>query len=338
VRRPRNEAATAQLTRTQDVPVVYVLGIYRSGTTLLSNLLGQLDGYFCGGELRALWRELLDPESRCGCGNLLRECDLWQEIIAAGFGGDDEGVRRTATEMLELQTRLLGWKHTWLKVPGLLRRTSRPLAPDDPLARYAEGMRSLYRAIVEVTGAKVIVDSSKEAADASVVRALLGVRPVLVHIVRDPRGTVYSSLRIASGGREVDESHWGASAYTAMSWSVGNLGASVVCRSLSSERRTSIRYEDFVARPLDTLERIAALAGEPAPVPMVDDNTVLVAPTHTVAGNDNRFRTGPIRVQPDTAWRVHLHPIDRAVISGLCLPLLARYHYPIVVRENGPIP
>ena len=50
------------------VRVVYVLGWYRSGTTLLGNLLGQLPGFVSVGELQALWHALSHPESLCGCG------------------------------------------------------------------------------------------------------------------------------------------------------------------------------------------------------------------------------------------------------------------------------
>ena len=60
-----------------DVRVLYVLGIYHSGTTVLSNLVGQLDGFFAAGELRHLWPKLALGGYRCGCGEPLEECPAW---------------------------------------------------------------------------------------------------------------------------------------------------------------------------------------------------------------------------------------------------------------------
>lgn len=332
--RPNVSYPERAVTPADPLRVVYVLGLYRSGTTVLSTLLGQREGYFCGGELRALWRELLDPESRCGCGQPLRECEVWRAILATAFGDDEERVRQVATEMLGWQTDLLGWTHTWTRMPRLLRQTKVPLEGDSPLARYGRRLDSLYQAIVAVTGAKVVVDSSKEPTDGAVLRALPGLRPVFVHIVRDPRGMVYSSLRIGAGGREVDESQWRNSAYAALSWSVGNLADSLLCRSQPRDSRVSVRYEDFVVQPRATLDRIAVLAGQPVGPPITDDQTFEVGTTHTVAGNDNRFRTGPVRIKQDTAWQAHLHPRDRAIVSAISAPLLAWYRYPIAAGHQ----
>jgi hypothetical protein len=50
-------------------------------------------------------------------------------------------------------------------------------------------------------------------------------------------------------------------------------------------------------------------------------------PTHTVGGNNNRFRTGAVHLREDTAWRSRLHPLDRAAVTTVCAPLMARYGY-----------
>jgi len=75
-----------------DLRVLYVMGIYHSGTTVLSNLVGQLDGFFAVGELRALWPKLTRPHYRCGCGELLQECPVWSRILDSTFGAGEERV------------------------------------------------------------------------------------------------------------------------------------------------------------------------------------------------------------------------------------------------------
>jgi hypothetical protein len=70
--------------------------------------------------------------------------------------------------------------------------------------------------------------------------------------------------------------------------------------------------------------RPARLAAPAGPVP---DRTVTMNTTHTVGGNNNRFRTGPVQLREDTEWRSRLHRLDRAAVTTVCSPLMARYGY-----------
>jgi hypothetical protein len=55
--------------------------------------------------------------------------------------------------------------------------------------------------------------------------------------------------------------------------------------------------------------------------------TVTLAPTHSVKGNPDRFRTGPIEIRLDDEWRRAMRPRDRRVVTALTWPLLLRYGY-----------
>ena len=100
--------------------VLYVLGIYHSGTTVLSNLVGQLDGFFAVGELRTLWPKLILPDPRCGCGEPLQTCPVWSRILKSALGEGEERVAR-AREMWRCQRAALYQYHTWLRVGSVLR-------------------------------------------------------------------------------------------------------------------------------------------------------------------------------------------------------------------------
>ena len=56
-----------------------------------------------------------------------------------------------------------------------------------------------------------------------------------------------------------------------------------------------VRYEDFVARPRETLNAIADHAGHPAEAPFVDEHTARVHPTHGVGGNPSKFSLGDVK-------------------------------------------
>lgn len=306
-----------------EVKVLYVLGVYRSGTTVLSSLLGQLDGFFNVGELRTLWRELTSEHGVCGCGEPLRACEVWAEILRQAIG-DEQAVLSTSTAMWAWQRSALREAHTWGMTLPLLAGGRRELTRDAPVSRYAAGLSRMYTAIRDVSEARVIVDSSKEPTDAALIRRLPHVRPYFVQIVRDPRGTVYSGFRHEGRGGP----DWRRSAYGALSWAAGNLAGAGVRLAHGSARSMLLRYEDFVADPRQAAARIAALVEEPAELGVAGDrHTVRVEPTHSVCGNANRFRTGDVTFRQDLDWVADLHRVDRQVVTALCAPLLARYHY-----------
>jgi Sulfotransferase family len=307
-----------------ELRVVYVVGIYHSGTTLLSNLAGQLDGFFSAGELRSVWRKLALPGARCGCGERLTACPVWSRILRSALGEGDERAA-LAAEMWQCQREALPEFHTWLRVPSLLRRKGLPAGT--PLARYASGLARLYAGIAEATGAEVIVDSSKEPSDAALLLLMPQVEATFVQIVRDPRGMAYSIVRVAADGAPVAGGQLRRSGYAALSWSMGNLAAAAVRRAAGPGRSMLLRYEDFIGQPHQTVEALAALAGRPAQLAPAEPGTVHMQPVHTVGGNNNRFRTGPVPLREDTAWRSQLHRLDRAAVTAVCAPLMARYGY-----------
>ena len=49
--------------------------------------------------------------------------------------------------------------------------------------------------------------------------------------------------------------------------------------------------------------------------------------THTVAGNPMRFRSGPLRLTVDDAWRRDMPVGQQRLVTGLTAPLLAGYGY-----------
>jgi Sulfotransferase family len=313
-----------------DLRVLYVLGIYHSGTTVLSNLVGQLDGFFAVGELRSLWPKLTRSHYRCGCGELLQACPVWSRILKSALGEGEDQVA-LAREMWRCQREALHEYHTWLRTGGLLRLRRKGLPSGGPLARYAAGLARLYRGIASETGAAVIVDSSKEPTDAALLLLMPEVEPAFVQIVRDPRGMVYSILRVQAGGEPVAGSRWRQSGYAALSWSAGNLAGTAVRRAAGPDRAALLRYEDFVARPHESVAALAELAGHPGrlgpPADPAPPGTVTMLPTHTVGGNNNRFRTGPVQLREDTEWRSRLHRLDRAAVTTMCSPLMAHYGY-----------
>jgi Sulfotransferase family len=276
------------------------------------------------GELRTVWRKLTAPGARCGCGEQLVACPVWSGIIRSALG---EPWAALARETWHCQREAVGELHTWLRVPFLLRRRGHTPPAGTRLARYAESLARLYRAIAEETGAEVIVDSSKEPSDAALLLCMPGINAAFAHIVRDPRGTVYSIVRHRAGGQPVLGSRLRQSTYAALSWQAGNLAATAVRRAAGPSRSMLLRHEDFAAHPGQAVQALTQLAGRPAQPSLLPSGTVNLQPTHTVGGNPNRFRTGPVKISVDAGWRSRMHPRDQAAVTTICAPLMAHYGY-----------
>jgi hypothetical protein len=308
------------------VKVLSIIGGTRSGSTLLDNLLGELDGFFSAGELHYLWERGLLQNRRCGCGQRLRDCDLWRRVLARSHRNAPRGTE-DPHQVVKWQQHSVRVRHTWK-----LMRAEQPLdGANDPAGSYGRVLAQLYRSIAEETGARVVVDSSKRPSDALLSARLRGVDPYVLHLVRDPRAVTYSWRRRK---QELDED--GADmprhgpVYSSIRWLVINAVANLVRDMEFNGSALLLRYEDFVAAPRQSLLSILELVDEPLrSLPFVDDTTARLRPNHTAAGNPSRFDTGTIKLRPDNTWLTQLTPRDRLVTTGITLPLLHRYNYPI---------
>lgn len=311
---------------TDRVTVLYVGGSGRSGSTLLDNILGQLDGFFSCGELRYVWERGRVDDRPCGCGQPFSACPVWQAIMAAAFPEGEPDPRR----MMRAMQRHVRTRH----LPTILRRArgAVPEAPDE----YERVLDRLYRAVGEVTGARVIVDSSKLPPYGAVVARLPSVDFSAVHLVRDARATAYSWARKRPlpdfAGTRLMQRHptWKA----AWLWAMWNTVAEVLWRPLGPGY-LRLRYEDLTSQPRAELCRVAALVGEaPTTLPFGGPSTIRLAPTHSVAGNPSRFAHGDIELRPDTEWSTAMPPRDRLLVTAMTWPLLNRYGYPLGRRHD----
>lgn len=305
--------------------MLYIAAWGRSGTTILDNSLGQLDGFFSAGELHYLFKRGLVERRVCGCGRVPAECDVWSQILARALPeiASDPGA---ADRLVALQEDVVSLRRT----PWLLRSGRGDVGSDARMRRYAEVLGSVYRTIAEVTGASVVVDSSKRPSDAAFVRLLSGVDAYFLHVVRDPRAVAYSWERRKpqpDRAGDVEMVRHGVVDST-FNWVIWNAAIERLRGRHNPAKSMRLRYEDFTSRPRLSFERIVDMLGEsPGAGPFVDERTVTLLPNHTVSGNPSRFKTGTITLSEDDEWRRRQRLSQRAVASIMALPLLSRYSY-----------
>jgi hypothetical protein len=304
--------------------VLSIVGPGRSGTTILAGVLGEAEGVVNVGELRWLWRRGLLERRSCGCGLPPDECPVWSRVAAKVLAGRAE----TTAEIAAAQDELAARRHRLRAVRSAAGGESGWPA----LERVRALTGRLIPAIAEVTGARVVVDSSKRAQDAAVLAGLTGVDHYVLHMVRDAGAVAFSwqrrdkTIRVAEGTRMMATRRLVPSVAR---WTENCVSAEALRRHVPPERWMFLRYEDFATRPRDSVSRILAFLGEPARPPFADEDTVVLHTNHTVAGNPNRFRVGPVQITLDDEWRRRMLPRQQLAVRALAWPLLLRYHYPL---------
>ena len=312
---PRREAS-------RKVRVVLVAGAGRSGSTLLTLMLGSLPDAFGAGELRYLWARGLVEKRLCGCGRPVPECPVWAKILANAFTDLGPTDIRRAVEAVD-------WLGGASNLPTILRRGERGRFPElgDLPTRFSQ----LYRAVADVTGATTIIDSSKPPTYGWLLGTLPDIDLSVIHLVRDPRGTAYSWLRPKAardrptGGLMNRAPPW----KSALSWDLWNTMTELLFRN-RPERLLRIRYEDLVTRPDTTFPAILRFLGYPEDaLPSLQGQRFAPTPSHTVAGNPSRLANESVRLELDTAWQAGMPTSTRRVVTALSSPLLFHYGYPL---------
>jgi hypothetical protein len=309
------------------VKVLYLAGKGRSGSTMLASLLGQLPGFFNTAEVRRLWDWGLLQNHKCGCGLPLQECPTWHAVLT------EADALLADTDIPPIESARIDRDRAavvrWPKALQLLRARPGPHPHWKQLDRYIAAVSAIYRAIARVTGARVIVDSTKRPFEPVALGLVPEVDVHIMQVVRDPRAVVYSwqrSRRYRDRDKVEYMPRFGAS-YTATSWLALNLFVEVIGRRQPVE---FVRYDDMARDPAAVLRRIADFVGEPAgDLAFLTSGTATIAPTHSVGGNPVRMSSGAIKIAPDEEWRTHIAPLQRLVATAISLPLLHKYGLPV---------
>ncbi|MES1021808.1 sulfotransferase [Gloeocapsa sp. BRSZ] len=296
------------------IKVLYIAGYSFSGSTILANILGEIEGFFSAGELRCIWEENLIKNFRCGCGSRFHDCSFWQEVFNKYPGGMQH---INAQEIVGLQEKR---KHFPLM---LLPGNKQVLKPR--FKKYLSSIEKLYQAIQSTTGSKVIVDSSKSPLYSYTLSMVPTIDLYIVHLVRDPRAVQYSCIKRKLRKKHRWEEH--SIVEGCLTWNACNSAVELFWRS-SPNHYLRLHYEDFIQRPKAALQQILQLVQEDiTQLPIEGENIVNLTTNHTAIGNNNRFHAGATQLKIDEQWKEKMSVEDRQNVTNLTLPWLLYYGY-----------
>lgn len=309
------------------IPVIYIAGMGRSGSTLLDILLGNLEGAVGVGEFTN-FTDWLRGDDPCSCGSRISVCDLWGRVIE-----DVPDARQGSV--------VFGGGKLWT-----LRRVFRTLvigrASGEGRA-VAELNHALFASVRAATGAAVIVDSSKHLGRACelAMSPLFDVR--VVHLIRDGRGVMWSRMknirRLLADHPEVQhllDRHPERKVSRSASWTMRRwvaLNAAIMLVGLVRLRKRYrlVRYEDLAEAPQKTVDSLAEWAGVASDEGRDEAGRVV----HNIGGNLVRLRPiGEIRV--DDEWRRKLgrrHKLAYLLNGGPIVAVVARV---VAARRSTP--
>jgi hypothetical protein len=327
--------------------ILYITGMMRCGSTFVGNILNEMPDTVHIGERYFLWKnaQLRDgTNTLCGCGRDLLECEVW-----SGRLGDPDrpGERqRRAQRLWHLQQRFLRTRHTAPRLAELLGRKGVPAQ----VTELSEAIAAVHRGIAADSGIRLIVDSSKNAADAALLARRTDLDVRILHMVRDPRATVSSYLAPKDYLERMSASR------TLSYWAAFNLTSEAVGAALGRDRYLRIRYEDFTRHPRTVIDRIVRFAGfgdtasikfdtagpedpgtsGPPGMSNASGSTgtsaapatfVVLGANHTVTGNPDRLRQGRIEIKQSERWRETMSRREKRAVFAGAAPLMLRYGY-----------
>jgi hypothetical protein len=249
--------------------VIYIAGTGHSGSTLLDLMLNAHPEIVSVGELMNLHRRDNSGNGHhfsCSCGaRSLEQCGFWSRI-------NERMQSAEGTSIAELGLR----SHTNGSGPGA---------------------GAIYRAISEISGKAFVVDSSKSPARLAYLMHVNGLDVFPIHLIRNPKGHVYSMLR--KHGGFFKHIFWYEFVHER------------IRQVLKSVPHCVVHYEDLVLKPEGTLHSVLKPLGL-----SFDRRQLLWAEQtkHLVGGNRMR-RSKRSELVLDDAWKQSLKPAHKLMID-----------------------
>ncbi|MBI9044509.1 MAG: sulfotransferase [Anaerolineaceae bacterium] len=295
------------------VKVIYIAGCGRSGSTLIDRVLGQFPEIISLGELNKIWNYGFIQNRKCSCGEPFLECQFWQKVYEKM---KDEVSSKDINELARLGKKFYYYSdQNGFKFPPNLKHK----------------IIALYRAIQEVSGEQIIIDSSKNALYAKILRTIPEIDLTVIHLVRDSRAVAYSLMRkkllIPAEKSYMDQL---LSWQSAIHWNQYNIFTELFKIANRRKFLPLLRYEDFVKNPEEILEQVRSFVGletNQTDSNFLEGKNVYLDQGHNISGNPMRFVNGEIEIALDQEWKKKLKRTDKFLVTLLTFPLLLKYGY-----------
>lgn len=277
--------------------LVYLMGAGRSGTTILSLLLGNNRNAKALGELHQL-PDYFSLEKDCSCGKILSSCPFWSEYYPKLHQQFDSDIYRQQARELE--------SHRYVAKYFFSPKRA------EKFSEYVQANKCMFNKLSEGRG-PVLIDSAKYIGRALALNTVLKDEIHFIYLVRDPRGVANSFSKNVQTQRG-----WLSST---IYYVIVNCVALITTKTLLRGKVQKIRYEDLLSNPASTLNTLSENLG----VDVRDVNQLLISgssmQTGHVIGGNRLVRKGNVTFSNSDNWKALLPTWKRISIWVLTLPL-----------------
>ena len=301
--------------------IIYIAGVGRSGSTLLDRTLGSAEGMCTLGELNAIWSFGYNENVVCSCGETFYKCTFWTQVRK------HSGIQHESSEKHYMDNFInvaLGPERTksfpkffLLSMLGVRSKT---------LNAYMELQKQLYQGVALACNQKILIDSSKSPFHLYWLSRIPGIRLHVVHLVRDPRATVFSWMNPKfNPGRKQSMMKYSLFRGSLL-WVIRNLAVEMLRFLIPIHR---MKYEDLMSSPKSEVNALMNKMGllNVSFSSFQDEHTVDLKPIHTISGNPVRFKSGATKISYDDRFKRDMPLFSYWVSTLITLPLLLAYKY-----------
>ncbi len=264
--------------------VLYIVGVGRSGSTILDTLLGNHPEIESVGEFINISRSGWEGNEFCSCRQRALDCEFWNSVKKLWM---EEGSVTEVTEYRSLQNK---YEYRLYK-PSQVDRAAR----DNPeeFKRFLFLTELLFKCVGQVSGKSIVVDSSKSRSRAYILSKIDSLEVTHIHLIRDARDIIQSLRKAHDAAPEkgVQKSLASMPGWrTSLSWILSNLQVHHFFYKFAGSRMCRIRYEDLLVNPeveLNTIQKVSGIDLSRVVDAALNETPLEVG--HTIAGNRLRM-------------------------------------------------
>ncbi|MFH1159982.1 MAG: sulfotransferase [bacterium] len=281
---------------------VYISSLPRSGSTLLSMLLGSHEKIFSPGEF-VLFGQALQSNSTCTCGKPIRECDFWgfiiEKLTQQGFTGKQENggnfvtlvypfefmKSRLQKSLIKLYYYALLHHSRFLIDIATANRKGYPYHMKKAVTNSTILLENLYQYFPDPD--TIILDASKTVTTLNHLYIKQPFPVKVIALIRDGRGSVNSWLK-SDQTSFID---------TVKSWQFHMETQQKSLKGIKAGDKIFVRYEDLCRNPEGELKRLCDFLE----IPYQGKMLAMEGPFHMLGGNPGTYAsTKTIRL--DNGW------------------------------------
>jgi hypothetical protein len=287
--------------------VIYIMGDGRSGSTVLSIILGNHPSIESVGELNR-WPQF---SGQTKPGNRKVEDEAFWKAVRYSYQPGE--VEPDYAALVDLQGEFENYKN--------FPKVFLPVLFKDQRERYNDYLFRLFCAVQSIRGREVIVDETKRPGRGYMLLRDPRLDVRIIHLVRDPRGVMYSQLK-------TDVEHkFKAPPISMLHYLIKNVMSECVRLLMTGGSVLRVRYEDLALNPEKELVRISRFIGisMDSVIHQIISGEPLTVP-HLLDGNRIRHQNA-IKLRFDDEWRRKLGLVHKLIAIIMTLPLFLLYNY-----------